>query len=318
MPRGADIYAPRELPPFAFATLWRANLDDCIPGLLGCLPPRQELMGYLEAFQKRVQICSFPHVPNEITKTEVDRFLSDARKNAERFPDMLALIFAALALGSQHSVFDKCGGKWIEGAMERETERGNLYIAASMQALRMTLPSFMNRPTLLAIQTLIMMGPFLTNSGRFLDAWTLFGTTIRLAHSVGLHRHPKVLEPTPPFREAMLRRTLWWWMLHMDQQYSMTLGRPLGISGIGDCPPPDDLTTDASVLRFGEYVNKFTLLARQILSSDRLTNIKIDEFTDELRKLWDTVPEMLQFDETWLDMKKETPEWPVNAMAASK
>lgn len=43
----------------------------------------------------------------------------------------------------------------------------------------------MNRPTLLAIQTLIMIGPYLTNSGKFLDAWALFGVTIRLAQSIG-------------------------------------------------------------------------------------------------------------------------------------
>ena len=52
-----------------------------------------------------------------------------------------------------------------------------------MQALRFS--SFMNRPTLLAIETLIMIGPYLTNSGRFLDAWALFGLTIRLAQSIG-------------------------------------------------------------------------------------------------------------------------------------
>lgn len=186
-----------------------------------------------------------------------------------------------------------------------------------MQALRMA--SFMNRPTLVGIQALIMMGPYLTNSGRFLDAWTLFGTTIRLAHSIGLHRHPKYLDPAPPTdRECHMRQTLWWWMLHMDQQYSMTLGRPLGISGIGDCPPPYELTTDQTFLRFGEFVHQFTVLSRHILSSDRLTTAKIDDFTDQLRKLLDTMPEMLQFDESWLDERTEIPEWPLSAMAAGK
>lgn len=129
MPRGAEIYAPRDLPPYPFPIMWPARLEDCIPSLLDCLPPRDELMIYLDAFEKRVQFCSFPHVPNEITKAEVDRFLSDSKKNAELFPDMLALLFAALALGSQHSVFDSCGGKWVEGAMEREAKKGDVYSA---------------------------------------------------------------------------------------------------------------------------------------------------------------------------------------------
>jgi hypothetical protein len=183
-----------------------------------------------------------------------------------------------------------------------------------MQALR--LASFMHKPSLLGIQALVMIGPYLTNSGRFLDAWTLFGTTIRLAHSIGLHRHPKHLSPAPPTqRECAIRQTLWWWMLHMDEQYSMTLGRPLGISGIGDCPPPLELTSDRHMLRFGDFVHHFTILARRVLGSDRLNTAKIDELTDDFRALMETMPEILQFDRSWIE-DEEIPEWPLNAMAA--
>ena len=177
----------------------------------------------------------------------------------------------------------------------------------------------MSQPTLLGIQTLVMLGPYLTNSGRFLDAWTLFGTTIRVAHSIGLHRNPKVLEPSPPLRECMIRQTLWWWMLHMDQQYSVTLGRPLGISGYGDCPPPAPLTTNPTILRLGEFVDHFTILARQILSSDGLMVVqKIDEYTDKLVGLWDTMPASLQFNESWLWKETPLPEWPLEVMSASR
>lgn len=331
MPRGPDMYTSKCPPPHPFPTLFNAKPEDCIPELLTCLPTTEELLGYLGFFEKRVHLCAFPHVPMEITREEVERFLSDPRKNAQLCPDMLALLFAALALGSQYSAWDRSGGQWKAETMKEELAKGNVYsqcstsvyvrpsdvetVAAAMQALRMA--SFMHKPTLLGIQALIMIGPFLTNSGRFLDAWTLFGTTIRLAHSIGLHRHPKYLDPAPPTqRECSIRQTIWWWMLHMDQEYSMTLGRPLGISGIGDCPPPHELTTNPQMLRFGDFVNHFTLLARQILSSDRLTNSKIDEFTDLLRNLLDTMPEMLQFDESWLDKNKEIPEWPLGTMAA--
>jgi hypothetical protein len=49
-----------------------------------------------------------------------------------------------------------------------------------------------------------------------------------------------------------------------------------------------------------------------------LTNAKIDEFTDALRGLLDTMPEMLQFDKSWLSEETEIPEWPLSAMAAGK
>lgn len=174
----------------------------------------------------------------------------------------------------------------------------------------------MSQPSLISIQALLILGPYLTNCGRFLDAWALFGTVIRLAHSIGLHRNPKYLDPIPPLRECTIRCTLWWWMLHVDQQYSMTLGRPLGISGIGDCPPPEPLTTNPVVLRLGEFVDQLTVLARQILSSNQLTDTKVDVFTDKLIALWDTMPDTLQFKKSWIDEKPQLPEWPLDAMAA--
>ena len=177
----------------------------------------------------------------------------------------------------------------------------------------------MSRPTLGGIQTLVMIGPYLTNSGRFLDAWTLFGTTVRLAHSIGLHRNPKLLDPSPDVRECTIRQSLWWWILHMDQQYSVTLGRPLGISGIGDCPPPKPLTTNPTMLRLGEFIDYFTILARQILSSNDMMNLAtVDGFTEKLIALWDTMPAALQFTVNWIQPNTQLPEWPLDVMSVSK
>jgi hypothetical protein len=105
-------------------------------------------------------------------------------------------------------------------------------------------------------------------------------------------------------------------MLHMDQHYASTLGRPLGISGIGDCPPPTPLTTNSAVLRLATYINQFTILARQILSCDELDNTKIDDFSDRLLQLLDTLPAVIQFEESWLEPDREIPEWPLEAHAA--
>lgn len=183
-----------------------------------------------------------------------------------------------------------------------------------MQALRAS--SFLSRPTLWSLQALLIVGPYLTNSGRFLDAWSMFGLTIRLAQSLGLHRNPKYLNPVPDLRQCIIRSNTWWWMLHTDQLYSMTLGRPLGISGIGDCLPAEPLTTDPSVLRLGEFVDTLTILARQILSSSQLTDARIDLFTDKLISLWDTMPVTLQFNEGWSDPGKLLPDYPMCVTAA--
>ena len=99
---------------------------------------------------------------------------------------------------------------------------------------------------------------------------------------------------------------------------SMTLGRPLGISGIGDCPPPDPLTTDPVALRLSEFFDQLTILGRQILSSNQLTDSKIDMYTDRLIALWDTMPDSLQFNKTWIKEETEIPEWPMETRATSK
>ncbi|SMY18640.1 unnamed protein product [Zymoseptoria tritici ST99CH_1A5] len=316
VPRGRDMYAaPDGSAMYPFPIIWHGG-NSAIEMVRTLLTNHNEIFSCLDMFQRRAQSCYFPHTPDEVTRREVERFLDDKERNAEQYPDMLALIFATMATGMQMGVHDRCGGEWVAGAVEESRRKSDVYLAASMQALR--LASFMNTPTLLSIQTLIMIGPYLTNSGRFLDAWTLFGTTIRMAHSIGLHRDPKFLDPAPPLRESMIRRTLWWWMLHMDQQYSVTLGRPLGISGVGDCPPPEPLTTNQTVLRLGDFIDRFTILARQILSSDGLMNVgKIDEFTDKLLGQWDTMPEALQFNESWLRDETPLPDWPLEVMSAT-
>jgi hypothetical protein len=127
VPRGQDMYTPKNPPPYPFPTFFPATPEECIPELLKCLPQREELFECLHAFEKRVHVCSFPHVPLEITKSEVERFLDDARRNAQMCPDMLALLFAAIALGGQHSVWDRSGGQWGADAVHFEVAKGNIY-----------------------------------------------------------------------------------------------------------------------------------------------------------------------------------------------
>ena len=345
MPRGRDVFSYQTRTAFPFPTLWIANEETA--GLLAVLPNEEEIFGYLDAFQRRAQSCSFPHMPEECTPAEVRRFIDNIEHNAAMNPDMLALLFATMAQGAQNGVYDKFGERWIAGAMDREAQRGDVFsmscwslpvqlidhftVAAAMQALR--IGSFLSRPTLLTIETLIMIGPYLTNSGRFLDAWAVFGVTIRLAQSLGcrytymtphalyadrfaVHRDPNRLSPPAPSEQVAVRKSLWWWMLHLDQQYSMTLGRPLGISSLGDCPAPEPLILDPVIQSLSNYINQFTVLARQILSAGYLNNDQIDKFTDQLVTLKGTLPQLIQFDQSWLNKDKPTPPWPLNAQAA--
>lgn len=177
-----------------------------------------------------------------------------------------------------------------------------------------------------------MMGPYLTNSGKFLDASALFGCTVRLAQSIGckwraslksldvvltclVHRDPSQLNPPSPPKEVNIRKNLWWWMIHMDQQYSMALGRPMAISSMGDCRPPEPIVQDPLVQSLSNYLVQFSILGRQILSAGYLTNDQIDKFSDELLALQKTLPALISLDMSWLDKDKVLPGWPLDAQA---
>lgn len=95
--------------------------------LVDALPPDEHIFTYLDEFQRRAQSCSFPHVPEECTKTEVQRFLADRYHNASVNPDMLALLFTTIAQGLQNGCYDVCGGQWVRGAMATECEKGDVY-----------------------------------------------------------------------------------------------------------------------------------------------------------------------------------------------
>ena len=101
----------------------------------------------------------------------------------------------------------------------------------------------------------------------------------------------------------------------MDQQFSMTLGRPLGISSMGDCPAPEPLLPDPVIQSTSNYDSQFSILARRILSTGYLNVERIDSFTDQLLALKATLPAIVNFDESWLDCDKPIPPWPLDAQA---
>ena len=109
MPRGRDMYATDDDPSYPFPVVEGCST---ISSLLAILPHPNELFYILETFQRRAQACSFPHTPDELTRKEVQRFLENRERNADLFPDMLALLFATLASGLQMGLFERSGGRW--------------------------------------------------------------------------------------------------------------------------------------------------------------------------------------------------------------
>lgn len=125
MPKGQDIYPTQGLPyPFHVVPV-----GDNSPAALTDLLPTDdaEIFQHLDLFQQRAQSCSFPHVPDEVTRKEVERFMEDKKSNAMKAPDMLALLFATLAVGVQIGVFDRNGRRWLGAPMDKAHRDSECY-----------------------------------------------------------------------------------------------------------------------------------------------------------------------------------------------
>ncbi len=126
VPRGADMAAFQIQPTNPFPTFWRTA--EGTSALINLLPKdQQETLFYINTFQHRAQSCSFPHLPDQCTESEVQRFLSNVKENSEQHPDMLALIFATLAQGAQNGAYDKLGGTWHGQVMESQCRMGDAF-----------------------------------------------------------------------------------------------------------------------------------------------------------------------------------------------
>ncbi len=124
-PPGPEVFAAQMTASHSCPPL--GSTKDETSTLVKLLPGREEMTFYLNAFQRRSHGCSFPHVPDECTEPEVQRFLDDVEHNAAAHPNKLALLFATLAQGLQDGIYDWNGQKWLAGAVESELMKGDVY-----------------------------------------------------------------------------------------------------------------------------------------------------------------------------------------------
>lgn len=109
---------------YPFPTLWTA--DDGIAALYPMLPPRHELFAYLDSFEKRAVGVAFPYPPKHCTRKLVERFLANLEHHAEQRPDILALLFTAIAQGIFYGALDRQERPSL-GAMSQEIQKGSVF-----------------------------------------------------------------------------------------------------------------------------------------------------------------------------------------------
>ena len=80
----------------------------------------------------------------------------------------------------------------------------------SFQALR--LANFLFRPSLDAVQALLVLGNMFQNNSQSDVAWALLGTTVRLAQTIGLHTESIAYLP----QYMQLKAKALWYVLAVD------------------------------------------------------------------------------------------------------
>ncbi|KAL2849874.1 hypothetical protein BJY01DRAFT_210432 [Aspergillus pseudoustus] len=203
--------------------------------LLDILPNRDEVLKFFHFYR----ICAYPFNPILI---DIDKFESDIclylsayasgeLRERDKISDSwsstksvghVSLLLATLGAGAHFSDLEN----------PQRAELCQDFARRSFHALR--LANFLFRPSMDAVQALLVLGNTLQNNGQSDAAWALLGTTVRLAQTLGLHT-PRGIAHWP--EHARVRaKSLWSMTVWQDSLLSLCYDRPPIVSTRG-CPP---------------------------------------------------------------------------------
>ena len=137
----------------------------------------------------------------------------EERKNTDG--SLIALIFVMLAMGTQFVLLP---------SPDQKEQTAEFYVSASHQALRMS--SYLSRPSLRSIQTMVLITYFLMNDNHSSDAYCFAGILIRQAYALGLNRDPSLVVPNAYAFEMQQRRKLWQAVFLQDTFFTIILKLP--------------------------------------------------------------------------------------------
>jgi hypothetical protein len=109
----------------------------------------------------------------------------------------------------------------------------------------------LDRPTAFTVQAQTLMAIYLHSTSRISAAYTVLGTAVRIAYSLGLHRDPPA---SLGITKAELRRRIWWSLYILDSKLSLELGRPMAVDlNTSNCQLPADDAETARIACLRSY-----------------------------------------------------------------
>ncbi|KAL8762208.1 MAG: hypothetical protein Q9184_001766 [Pyrenodesmia sp. 2 TL-2023] len=151
-------------------------------------------------------------------ENDYDHFWSLSPQERNRADgSLVALFFVMLAMGTQFVDLP---------SPEEKEQTAEFYIgvSASHQALRMF--SYLGRPSMRSIQTMVLITYFLMNDNHASDAWAFAGILQRQAYAIGLNRDPSIVNPSATPQEMQQRRKVWQAVFIQDTFLSVIIKLP--------------------------------------------------------------------------------------------
>jgi hypothetical protein len=214
--------------------------------LIPPLPDQQALEAYLNTFFTRVWPL-FPVIDRPTVEANIQFFQRQECSSphglqgslASSQVPQLAIVFSIIAIAA-----DETAG--------RPTELGYKYLSAAYNLFAHLVAS----PYLPSVQALALLAIALRFRFKDGQAWHVLTQAIRVAHSVGLHRHIRPQSrSTPGSSENLsssyqtdlgLHSRVWWSCYALEKLMELETGRPSAIDGedIDQILPSDSIVTD--------------------------------------------------------------------------
>jgi hypothetical protein len=228
--------------------------------------------------------------------------------------DLVALIFVILAMGTQFVPLPSADQK------EQSAEFHGSYIiapnlaptllickvSASHQALRVF--SYLGKPSIRTIQTMVLIIYFLMNDNHAADAFAFAGILVRHAYALGLNRDPSRFCPKASLCEKQTRRKLWQAIFFQDTFLTILLALPPTATHtdvrIEDLHPETDNSLTQANPTDVSYISSMWHLAKIVqdtLCSPRALDLPISKsqaertrLVDDFRRIYASFPEPLR------------------------
>ncbi|KIX02215.1 uncharacterized protein Z518_08154 [Rhinocladiella mackenziei CBS 650.93] len=206
---------------YPFTNLWGVTDEFArVREVCKLLPSDADCFQYLRQYRDNAHVL-FPGVVdiNEL-ETDLTKFLiarsspqapaSDHVNVYGQNVHCLSLLFACLASGCQCSALPR----------KEKQLTAQVYVCCAYECLRIV--NYLSRPTIVDIQSLLVLGNVIANSMNAGVAWSLLGLTVRLAQTIGLHE-PSRLSNSPD--EMLLQEEVWWRIVWQDSLLSIIFDR---------------------------------------------------------------------------------------------